>query len=933
MKWLPIGTITAVADEYTVTLYNVSGIEGGKVVLSRDNSFLSSLTYITKNLDPIFGKVAYFPVIGYDYASWEDKPIYEHNSSKKNTGEKAEHITMYEGWLTMSYKVNPSTISKDAFTVLGFDHEKVYTRANAADLDLEMKNDWTLNDGTLSVQIKGLNMKHYGNTYDDPLAKNGGEGIAQDDKFGNQADELALQIKNTKENDAVDGIVTSEYVTMKRMVVEQEDVMIGVNKDINLVKDVELFRDLHRMYPIAATDNEKNAYKSDLAVNINVPFDGVTDLNDYLETYAIAFNTNTEYNRGAHIDELNGNSTWQATLAELGFENLSLEYAIEPYTKAQVDQSQGAEIYSKEEVMKYLVLDGSKVSFHKENTASIGREPMIKVSLYGNEGGTKTLLMTKLLKLKVIRNIQEEELAVSLDHLKDQILPCKDFDGENTLGGYIDMDKVFNALNMSKEEFVNTYITLHQGWPGEDPSQIAKVEITRYEKAGEKTADGIPTGVNKYTNQHVDEYVGVNGENIEWYEDATFENNRLPLTIKTTALPGYYIVKITYATASAEAAYKSVVVYDDFRIDYPETSLTYNPNMWNGTENMLIYGHATEGDYTAPLVMEGYLENGFTKYNGSACPNAESTLHFEIITDNSTEGQYNKKNFFADGDWRVKVDQVTDGTGATKHQIKLDATKEGANFKYASMVGKDIYVRAYSIFNNILDCPDHTATENTPVCGTEDAHRADCANNATNSAIFKVKFVDPVAFDNYTNANWYLIDKAPSTAEYGYQVPLYRLFRIYDTHKSTTNGIIWEPTQEQGWWLQGSNKDKVGEGLRDLHNLKITYLVDITKNKQLADDGVLTNVRIDGRELTDGKVESEGPGILTWVNSGDAVISAQPIVVTVRAAYNWAPEDYTDHNITVYVYPANKEWPDPLPKLGVETGNKINGNEAGTMYE
>lgn len=565
---------------------------------------------------------------------------------------------------------------------------------------------------------------------------------------------------------------------------------------------------------------------------------------------------------------------------------------------------------------------GSKISFHQENTASIGREPMIKVSLYAGEGDDKILVMTKLLKLKVIRDIQKDELVVPLDHLKDQILPCEAFAGENTLGGYIDMDKVFNALKMSKEQFVNTYITLKLGWPYW-PNKVADIEIIRYEKAGNKGTDGIPVGVNKMADQHIEGYVSVEGENIKYYETATFTKNRLPLNFKETALPGYYTVKVTYNTSSIDAAYKQVVIYDDFRIDYPETSLTYNPNMWNGTENMLVYGHATNNsDYDNPLVMEGYLENGFTKYTGSSCPKATSTLHFEIITDNSTEGQYNKANFYADGAWRVTIAEVTDGTGAVKHQIKLDDTWDATagkygNFKYAKMVNKNIKVRAYSIFNGILDCPNHDAT--TPVCGTAKAHKAGCVNNATNSAIFDVKFVNPVAFADYTNDKWYLIDKAPSTTEYGYQVPLYRLFRIYDTHKSTTNGIIWEPTQQQGWWEQGSNKDKVGVGLRTLHGLKITYVVDIAKNKVLADDGVLTNVRVDGLSLQNGKVESEGPGILTWVNSGDAVISAQPIVVTIKAYYGWAPTDYTEHNVTVQVYPADKERPATLPTPGIVT--------------
>ena len=902
--WLPAGTITAVADDNTITLFNVSGVDGGKVVLARSNSFLSSLSYMTTNINEDLGKVAFFPVIGYDYASWENSPIYEHNSSKKDTKEDAKYITMYEGWLNMNYKVNPATISKDAFTVLGFDHGKAYTtRAIAQELTI---GTWGLNDGTLSVPIKGLQMMHYGNLFDDPLVKNGGKGIEQKDKFGNQVDELALQVKNSKESAAADGVVTSEYITMKRMVVEQEDVMIGLNKDINLDKAVTLNRDLHRMYQLAWSADKKNTYKADLAVNINVPFDGITDLSEYLEEYAIRIHTNTGYDKGKGINELDGkNSEWQATLTELGFDKLSLEYAIEPYTKAQVDQSEGAEIYDKEEVMKYLVLDGSKISFHKENTASIGREPMIKVSLYAGEGDNKLLVMTKLLKLKVVRNIQQDKLPIALDHLKDQILPCQPFDGENTLGGYIDMDKVFNALNMSKEQFVNTYIRLATDWWNYQRGTLVIKKDGKILDADHANA------------------VYMNIQNVEWYEDGTYQNNRLPLYIKPYALPGLYTVEITYETKSTEAAYKQVVITDEFRIDYPETSLTYNPNMWNGTENMLVYGHATNNsDYENPLVMEGFLENGFTKYTGASCPKATSTLHFEIITDNSTEGQYNKANFYADGAWRVTIAEVTDGTGAVKHQIKLDDTWDATagkygNFKYAKMVNKNIKVRAYSIFNGILDCPNHDAT--TPVCGTAKAHKAGCVNNATNSAIFDVKFVNPVAFADYTNDKWYLIDKAPSTTEYGYQVPLYRLFRIYDTHKSTTNGIIWEPTQQQGWWEQGSNKDKVGVGLRTLHGLKITYVVDIAKNKVLADDGVLTNVRVDGLSLQNGKVESEGPGILTWVNSGDAVISAQPIVVTIKAYYGWAPTDYTEHNVTVQVYPADKERPATLPTPGIVT--------------
>lgn len=132
-------------------------------------------------------------------------------------------------------------------------------------------------------------------------------------------------------------------------------------------------------------------------------------------------------------------------------------------------------------------------------------------------------------------------------------------------------------------------------------------------------------------------------------------------------------------------------------------------------------------------------------------------------------------------------------------------------------------------------------------------------------------------------------------------------------NKSTTNGIIGEPTQLQGWWHQDTD-ETVGEGLRDLHNLNLSYILDITK-KKLQEAGVLTNVRVDEKAMIAGKVESEGPGILTWVNSGDAVIGdkGQDIVITIRMYYNWAPKDYTEKDVTVKVYKTSKPQPNTLP--------------------
>lgn len=111
------------------------------------------------------------------------------------------------------------------------------------------------------------------------------------------------------------------------------------------------------------------------------------------------------------------------------------------------------------------------------------------------------------------------------------------------------MDKVFNALNMSKEQFVNTYIRLATDWWNYQRGTLVIKKDGKILDADHANA------------------VYMNIQNVEWYEDGTYQNNRLPLYIKPYALPGLYTVEITYETKSTEAAYKQVVITDEFRIE------------------------------------------------------------------------------------------------------------------------------------------------------------------------------------------------------------------------------------------------------------------------------------------------------------------------------------------------------------------------------
>lgn len=318
--------------------------------------YVTSLTFIPRNIDAQLGRVAFFPVIAYDRYSNNAHPCFEYNESKDLWE------TLYPGWVTMSYRVNPSNVSRDSYEIIGFDNEKAYVMGRSIANNITMK-DWMNND-ILNIKIQGLSMMNCENAYDDP------KGTPQTTEYDNidEVDQLALQIKNIHATETAinNGIVTSEYIPVKRMVIEQQDIRIGLNTDINLENDLEKgsFRNLADMYPvnghtfnstasgvvsnIVAQSNSNystdvNEYKKSLAVHLYVPFSGTTNLEEYLENYADFFHTNTGYD----------SDQAQYLLASLGFDEEEFErvYEIEGYQVGQVDQSTGADIYDSAAVM------------------------------------------------------------------------------------------------------------------------------------------------------------------------------------------------------------------------------------------------------------------------------------------------------------------------------------------------------------------------------------------------------------------------------------------------------------------------------------------------------------------------------------------------------------------------------------------------------
>ncbi|WP_106830865.1 hypothetical protein [Parabacteroides pacaensis] len=830
----------------------------------QEATYVTSLTYIPENINEHLGNVAFFPVIAYDEWSTQNTHTKCFEYTVTNT---PEFRTLYDGWLTMKYRVNPENVARDSYEILGFDNQKAYTTKSTAP-GLKIGKDNIVkeaNGDILTIKIQGMEMTKYGaaneneKVYDDP------DGVAQSGKYAKQVDQLALRIQNKNAEEAAinNGIVTSEYVPVKRMVVEQQDVNIGINKDIDLENAnpaTKLYRDLSDMYPTkghkftydagdattgaiitnvdphtgnATYDNDINQYKIDIPVSLHVNFYDGANLENYLKNYADIFHTNTGY------DAEEG----QYLLEELGFEGLTRTYEVEGYKVGQVDQSTGADIYSQESVMKYLVLtaDG-KVSFNQENTASIDREPLIKVSLWTPN---KTLVMSKLLKIKVKR-IKQGPKTVEVDHIANQIVPCTDFtkaSSEQTLGRYLDLDKTFNALTMSKEEFNNTY----------NPAKLGKAYSVTIKRNGAPVNDGT---------------VAIDMTNFDNLGEATTLYNRLPLIVTTTALPGDYDIEIVFNTQSTEAKYNVVTLKDKFVLSYPETSLDAKEGMWAAN-----YAYATIYVTDPEDKMEGILEDLFLKYNGTDCPEAKSTLHFELVT--NTNG-------------KVTITEGMDAYERPTHTIAIPNMADAP-----AWVDKEIEVRAYSTFNNLTD------------------HTADCPVTELKSAKFKVKFVDPVAISG-VETNWFLVDKAQKVNDpdlnkvysTGHYVPVYRLFDIYDTHKTKeTNGMIWAHNDADGWYTTPANVEQ-GVYLRDLHNVKVSYTLQHVENGEpINSNWVLARAKVNA---TTGELE--------WDNQTGEAVSAAGVVVKVKVTitYNWSPKS-TYKIIEVPVKPAKTAFTMPTP--------------------
>ncbi|WP_106830869.1 coiled-coil domain-containing protein [Parabacteroides pacaensis] len=777
---------------------------------------ITSLTYIPENIAENLGEVAFLPEIAIDYWAVDkentenaalypnapqplSKKVYEYDLTNKSLW-----ATHTEGWLTMKYIVNPTSVTDKDFNVIGFDNRAAnVTKANPSIVFETGK----IENGVLPVKVKGLNLiqtgvKTEGVVYDDP------EGPAANSEYGtSKVDMFALQVQ-TKSTINKDGTtVTSNYVPVKRMIVKQNDIIIAL-KDSKVELD-QMFKENEK-----ETATHSGGYVSQIIEKkLDVPFEGIT-LDNVLSVYTKNFYTNNGYKE-------TGDKYYE--LKNLGFEDFDLKYELVGYDKAEVNQTN-----------TYMSIDNEtgKITI-KDKSSAVGRQPVIKVKYY--VGGIH--VMSKLLKIEIKEADREPLEYTELTPFASYILPC--MDEPIMLEG--DMDQVFDKAKISKEKFWDAY-------NGEEP------EVKLYRIINGNKQDIPLTIVNTLDAEGTTYYMGGGISIRSAIKTTAIEDfNLIKTAISGEALAGNYQLRVTYKALNALAEYISIPVGYDFEVTYPENTLSYNKEMWDISKKSInMYGRPTGADLTGELAMEGYIEDGFLPYKSAIAPSnehcyASSTLHFELVDAAKYPG--------------VTIVEESVG-GYIKHKIKTTNS---------DFIDVQIPVRAYSTYNT----PSH-----------EDSKRSEVKIDILKSAEFNVTFIDPIQFTALSNYNdkWFLVDGAKAYEEdgktlnfkWGHYAPVYRLFRVNDTERTTVNGTIWEPiytnvSNPGGWWVK--NGDRIGEILRDLHQLKITYALS-PKNKPY----VLTNAKID-----------PASGLLEWNANGATVQGGQEVIVDVTIDYNWAP--------------------------------------------
>ena len=406
--------ITAVWDNDNLTLTNVAGAPGKKIVVSL-SSALKSLVF---DPDFYYAGIEAFDLATYKYNPATVKAVDADGDYSMDAPTVADDAFTYAPDLAATYFLNPSNakMSNDAAKYSFIAYNKDYTRA-AADYGSTFKVE------SADLTTKGKVTVHA--KYNGNAIKN----IAEN----NQVTVLALQYTSG------DSVVTSDFAAIKASTYSK---LVLNNPTLQHVDAIP-----SHLYQ-TAQDAINNAAQIHVAWNSK----GI-DLREYV-------NTDRTYDK----DENPTCKAWDKNAAEGLVEKSGFKYSFElvGYKSGDNETSQSAHaaIASNGYTLRPQMTAGGKQQAYgaAQNEATIGREPLVRVIL-------KDTVNNKIAAVGYIKVVIEKTVAENKAEEVDLVTVNKPYTiacGDNN----IDLQKVtwaqveeqlYAKLNMSKEAFEEAY--------------------------------------------------------------------------------------------------------------------------------------------------------------------------------------------------------------------------------------------------------------------------------------------------------------------------------------------------------------------------------------------------------------------------------------------------------------------------------------------
>lgn len=406
--------ITAVWDNDNLTLTNVAGAPGKKIVVSL-SSALKSLVF---DPDFYYAGIEAFDLATYKYNPATVKAVDADGDYSKDAPTVADDAFTYAPDLAATYFLNPSNakMSNDAAKYSFIAYNKDYTRA-AADYGSTFKVE------SADLTTKGKVTVHA--KYNGNAIKN----IAEN----NQVTVLALQYTSG------DSVVTSDFAAIKASTYSK---LVLNNPTLQHVDAI----------PSHLYQTAKDAILNAAQIHVAWNSKGI-DLREYV-------NTDRTYDK----DENPTCKAWDKNAAEGLVEKSGFKYSFElvGYKSGlnETSQSAHAAIASNGYTLRPQMTAGGKQQAYgaAQNEATIGREPLVRVILKDTVNNKIAAVgyIKVVIEKTVAENKAEEVDLVTVN--KPYTIACGDnnIDLQTVTWAQVE-EQLYAKLNMSKEAFEDAY--------------------------------------------------------------------------------------------------------------------------------------------------------------------------------------------------------------------------------------------------------------------------------------------------------------------------------------------------------------------------------------------------------------------------------------------------------------------------------------------